>query len=51
MAKYVVTLQTEVEIDAASHSEAHVLAEIYVCLPPQDFILKATYSKKVTDEV
>lgn len=49
MAKYVVTLQTEVEIDADSHSEAHSLAEIYVCLPPQDFILKATYSKKVSD--
>lgn len=47
MAKYVVILSTEVEVDADSHSEAHQVAEDSVSYP--GFSMKATYSKKVSD--
>lgn len=50
MAKYVVTLSTQVEVFADSHADAHARAEIYACLPPQDLIFVATYSQKVPDE-
>lgn len=49
MAKYVVTLSTEVEVDADSHSEAHEKAEEVTVRPNIFLPLKATYSKKVSD--